>query len=530
LIHFYKRLYKMVELGYCRGLFLLLTLLLAQKTSGSAPCVPRSFGHSSHVCVCNSTYCDQFQPVMKTGSILHVESDKPQGKRFFTSDVSWQQANLPNSTVQLQVDRSKRLQTILGFGGAFTDAAGINIASLSTKTQENLISAYFGPTGIEYNTGRINMGGCDFSDRQYTYCDVPGDVNLTSFNLTHDDNIYKIPYIKMAKQKSRKELKLMASPWSAPAWMKSNNALNGMGYLLPEYYQSWANYFVKFLDSYKEEGIEFWGVTSQNEPLDGNLPDFSFNCMGWTPKTQTEWIAKHLGPTLHAAGYESVKLMAYDDQRIFLRAWVDEIMANPEASKYVSGWAIHWYLDFLGFAFTLDQVHNMFPDKFILYTEACTGSNPWDLTKVLLGSWERGQMYVNSILESLNHWSTGWTDWNLALSMSGGPNWADNQVDSPIIVNPTTDEFYKNPMYYAMGHFSKFIPENSQRIGTTVSGSDSAKIQVATMETPENTTVIVLTNRHRYETVLLQIVDGEKYSSQIRIGPESVHTLLWKTE
>ena len=165
--------------------------------------------------------------------------------------------------------------------------------------------------------------------------------------------------------------------------------------------------------------------------------------------------------------------------------------------RYVDGWAVHWYTDFLGLPGVLDYVHDQYPDKFILFTEACTGANPWDFQKVLLGSWERGQEYINDILTNLNHWSTGWVDWNLgkeaftlicvplsynmslvALDMNGGPNWAYNFVDSPIIVNADKDEFYKNPMYYGLAHFSKFLPEETFRIHHENNGYDADRILV----------------------------------------------------
>ena len=505
--------------------FFIPLLLLHSVTAG--PCAEQDFGHSSFVCVCNITYCDEYVPTdVGEGNILHVESDRPNGNRFAESLVAWE-TNEDTVGVQVEMDRSFQGQRILGFGGAFTDAAGINIALLSEEVQEQLIKAYYSPVGLEYNVGRVNMGGCDFSDRPYTYCDQPGDVTLSTFNLTHDDLQYKIPYIQMAKQFSDKEIRMFASPWSAPAWMKSNNAINGRGYLLEEYYESWANYFVKFLQSYSAEGVEMWGLTAQNEPLDGDIPDFSFNCMGWNASTQTDWIADHLGPALHAAGFGDVKLMALDDQRPFLQVWAQTVMANPRAAEYVSGWAVHWYTDFLGFADTMDRTNAEFPDKFIFYTEACTGSNPWDFQKVLLGSWERGQEYINNIIENLNHWSVGWTDWNLALSMSGGPNWANNFVDAPIIVNPEKNEFYKNPMYYGLGHFSKFIPDGSVRIGLNITGYDSDRIQMVGLERPDGATVLVVTNRHLSSSVKMRLVDETKVSQTIVIGPESVHTLVW---
>ena len=144
-----------------------------------------------------------------------------------------------------------KYQQLFGFGGAFTDAAGINIAKLSSEAQRLLIQSYYSEVGSEYNIGRINIGGCDFSDRPYTYCDTEGDTDLDTWSLAHDDILYKIPYIQMAQDMSSKNVLMFGSAWSAPGWMKSNNQVYGQGYLFPEYYQVWADYHLKFLNAYK---------------------------------------------------------------------------------------------------------------------------------------------------------------------------------------------------------------------------------------------------------------------------------------
>merc|ERR1719285_1333709 len=185
-----------------------------------------------------------------------------------------------------------------------------------------------------------------------------------------------------AQEVAKKDVLMYGSPWSAPAWMKSNKALNGQGNLLPEYYQAWANYIVKFLDAYSSHGVPMWGVTAQNEPIDGDIPDFSFNCMGWNASSMATWIGGYLGPALQAAGYDNLTLMAHDDQRPLLPGWAAVIMEDTKAAQYVDGWAVHWYTDFLGGAGFLDEVNHQYPEKFLLYTEACTGSFPWDLQKV----------------------------------------------------------------------------------------------------------------------------------------------------
>ena len=143
--------------------------------------------------------------------------------------------------------------------------------------------------------------------------------------------------VKLAQSLRTDPITLYASPWNAPPWMKSNHEANGLGYLLPEYYQVWANYFVKFLEAYKEQGIDFWGLTAQNEPWDGTVPNFTFNAMGWNSTTQREWIVENLGPTLENAGYGDINLMILDDQRPLAPKWAREVFADERALKYVKG-------------------------------------------------------------------------------------------------------------------------------------------------------------------------------------------------
>ena len=274
--------------------------------------------------------------------------------------------------------------------------------------------------------------------------------------------------------------------------MKSNNDYIGEGYLLPEYYQAWANYFVKFLDAYKAQGIDHWGLTAQNEPVDGMVPGFTFNCMGWNASTQRQWIVENLGPSLEAAGYSDVKLMIHDDQRPLVPKWAREVFSDERALKYVAGIGIHWYADeIVTVPFALDQAHEEYPDKFLLYTEACTGEEVTS-SGIILGDWTGGERYLHNIIEDLNHWVVGWTDWNLVLDMQGGPNWAGNFVDAPIISNPTEGIFYKQPKYFALAHITRFMPPGSIRIG--LEQSDNAVQAVAVLR-PDNAIAVVLLNK-----------------------------------
>ncbi|XP_008937222.1 PREDICTED: glucosylceramidase-like, partial [Merops nubicus] len=173
-----------------------------------------------------------------------------------------------------------------------------------------------------------------------------------------------------------------------------------------------------------------------------------------------------------------------------------QVLEDEEAARYVHGIGIHWYLDFIGpIQDTVVPTHELFPDYFILATEASIGAHFWE-RDVILGCWERGNQYSHSILTNLNHFVAGWTDWNLALDLEGGPNWVKNYVDSPVIVDASEGIFYKQPMFYHMGHFSKFIPEGSQRVGLVASkGSKKVDLEYTAFLRPDGAVVVVVLNR-----------------------------------
>nr|XP_037268266.1 lysosomal acid glucosylceramidase-like [Rhipicephalus microplus] len=432
-------------------------------SAAAAECQPRDYGQGSFVCVCNVTYCDYIGDIepLNSRSAVAFESTKT-GLRFAKTAILLGRApdedNQNNSSLLLVVDSSKEYQKVLGFGGAFTDATGINVKSLPTNMQEEILKSYYTKEGIDYNIGRIPMSSCDFSTRKYTYDDSPGDFELTNFTLAPEDFDLKIPYIKKAMSLSHEPTWFFGSSWSSPAWMKTSNALEGPGFLIGEpggpYYKTWANYYVRFVQEYERHGVPIWGLTTQNEPTTGFVPGFRWQTLGFSAKSQRDFVKLDLGPALAEAGYgvDKLQLMILDDSRLVLPHWANVVLGDPDAAKYVGGVAVHWYTDNITDPHVLDEVHDSFPNKFILGTEACTGSEKLE-EKVLLGSWERAELYAADILQDFNHWVSGWTDWNLALDTEGGPNWVSNFVDSPIIVNASAQEFYKQPMYYALAHF-----------------------------------------------------------------------------
>ncbi|KAK0082307.1 hypothetical protein PV326_007246 [Microctonus aethiopoides] len=476
------------------------------------------------VCVCNSTYCDFVEVDVPDKGKFRTYKSSQSGERFKTEIRDFDTEIKNENSIVLHLNVEKTYQSILGFGGAFTDAAGLNINKLSKETQEMILQTYFGSNGSRYSLGRVPIGGTDFSTRPYTLDDTPGDTELSSFSLANEDKNYKIPYMKRALELNP-ETKFFAASWTAPPWMKTNNDYTGfLGFLKRRYYKTYAKYLVKFLETYKNNELPIYAISTGNEPADVFAPLVPINDMGWTPLTLSNFIVEHLGPAIANSSSNETLIWVLDDQRIFLPWYIiDMNKDNSEVDKYIGGIAVHWYADNVIPPTVFDQTHKLYPDKPIIMTEACSGSEVWEIQKVKMGSWHRGENYMFSIIEDLNHWVTAWVDWNLALDKKGGPNWSKNNVDSPIIVNPETDEFYKNPMYYALAHFSKFIPRESIRVDLTTDDN----IKSVAFSTPENTTVVVLFNQDE-ESKNIVIVDPNQGRINTEVSRRSFQTIIYQ--
>ncbi|XP_018014405.1 lysosomal acid glucosylceramidase isoform X2 [Hyalella azteca] len=522
-----------MNMGTIGIVFFILGLLdMSWCQSVQQPCVPHMPNYNitsseelSFTCLCNATYCDTFPtPVAPEYPLfLDVTSDRQQ-HRFFQTVAEFQAAGSPDDSDDAWFDLTDiEAQAILGFGGAVTDSAAFNVLSLRPATQDQLLRAYYSSSGLEYNLNRINIGGCDFSSRGYTYVDTEGDVALETFALQPEDLEQKIPVIHRINAMSDEEVLTFAAAWSAPGWMKTNGDLVGYGQLLETMYQPWAEYHVKFLDAYAAQNVSIWGISTQNEPTDGNIPGFSFNCMGWTPETQRKFLVENFGPALEQHGYDSLKVMVFDDQRPYLPEWVSHILEDPEAFAYADGIAVHWYIDYVSDNI-LNLTHHLYPDKFILATEACEGSNPGQ-EAVILGSWHRLETYAADIIEDLENWVIGWVDWNIALDLEGGPNWSYNFVDSPIIVDAAADEFYKNPMYYAMGHFSKFIRRGAVHL--QLNSVRDGGLRTTAFRNPDGSVAIVILNRQDV-AANVTITAEPRGALRVTAGAKSLKTLLFK--
>jgi len=314
--------------------------------------------------------------------------------------------------------------------------------------------------------------------------------------------------------------------------MKTNSELHHGGYLKGEpgtkYYKLYAEYLAKFIEAYQKQNVTMWGLTVVNEPTVGES-SYMWNVLQLNSTQQRDFIKLDLGPQLVKLTTKP-KLMIFDDSVPPMEEYVTTVLSDPDAAKYVDGIAYHWYMNlFASPTAALDKVATKYPDKFLLSTEACSifGS---DGQHVMLGSWLLLESYAKDIIQDLNHHTTGWIDWNMALDLEGGPTWAKNYVDSPIIVNASSGEYYKQPSYYAMGHFSKFLPPESVRLEHEIEYQDKDKDQddiLATVfQRPDGGRVATVLNK-KQETIRVQLHQPDADPVEIQMEPNSLESFVW---
>ncbi len=378
------------------------------------------------------------------------------------------------------VDPAKTFQTVLGIGGALTDASAETFYKLPETKQEELLRAYFDPqAGIGYTLGRTHINSCDFSSESYTYV-KDGDQRLDSFDIARDLK-YRIPFIKAAMAKAGNHFTLYASPWSPPGWMKDNGDMLHGGKLKPEYYESWARYYGKFIHAYEKEGIPIWGLTVQNEPLANQ----SWESCIYTGEEERDFIKNYLGPALREAGLKGKKIIIWDHNRSFMYQRASVVLDDPAAAKYVWGVGFHWYV---GDNFeNVKRVQEAYPQTHLLFTEAC--NYPFDFGKI--NDWQWGELYGKSMINDFNNGAEGWTDWNVLLDEKGGPNHVQNFCFAPVQADTKTGELYYLNAYYYIGHFSKFIRPGAKRI---ISSSSTDSLQTTAFLNPDGKIAVVVLN------------------------------------
>lgn len=411
------------------------------------------------------------------------------------------------SDVNLSVDTASTYQTMHGFGFALTGGSAFLIGSMTESKQDELIADLFDPTGdgVSFSSVRITIGASDMDASVFSYNDLgtgQTDTALTQFSIEPDEK-YLIPVLKKILALNP-DIQILASPWSAPAWMKTNGSPKG-GQLKTEYHSVYAQYFVKYIKAMADEGINISDITIQNEPLhDGNNPS-----MYMTAEQQADFIKDHLGPAF-ASNNISTKIICYD-HNLDRMDYPMTVLDDPDANPYVAGSAFHLYGGSIG---NLAQITTAHPDKEVYFTEQWydglgdfAGQLKWHTREVLIGAARNG---CTTIIE-----------WNLAASPTFGPHTVGGCTQCLGAITIDGDVITKNEGYFAVGHTSKFVPSGSVRIGSTRSND----IPNVCYRTPENKLVIIaLNNTDVVKTI--NVSNGDEGFS-FTLDPGSVATHIW---
>ncbi|KIA98924.1 glucosylceramidase [Flavobacterium sp. JRM] len=414
-----------------------------------------------------------------------------------------------NSYTNIEVNEAQKYQTIDGFGYTLTGGSAQVINQLTTQKKNDLLQELFGSTetSISINYIRISIGASDLNEKVFTYNDLPKgdtDLDLAKFSLDLDKN----GVIALLKEilAINPNIKILATPWSAPLWMKDKDSFVG-GSLQTQYYDVYAKYFVKYIQQMKNEGIIIDAITHQNEPLHGgNNPSMVMSAL-----QQTNFIKNNLGPAFKAANL-TTKIIAYDhncDNTQYAMA----ILGDPIASPFVDGSAFHLYAGNIN---ALSTVYNAFPNKNLYFTEQFTSSTgdfkgdlKWHLKNVIIGS--------------MRNWSKNALEWNLANNGSFEPHTQGgcNTCKGALTVN-SSSSFNRNVAYYIIAHASKFVPVGSIRISSNISGN----LQNVAFITPTGKKVLIVENDGDSSEIFNIKFNGKWITTSLDGG--SVGTYTWE--
>ncbi|MDF2538676.1 MAG: glucosylceramidase [Herbinix sp.] len=399
-------------------------------------------------------------------------------------------------------------QTFRGFGGAITEAAGYAYSKLSKENQEKVLEYYFGDEGNRYNMIRSHIDSCDFSLDNYSALTDPEDVEMKSFTLARDDQ-YVIPLIKASQEKRGEALDILLSPWSPPAFMKTNGEKNHGGKLIPEYRQFWAEYFCRYIREYEQRGLKVNRVTIQNEPKAVQVWD---SCI-FTAEDEKEFIRDFLYPAFVKNGLTDVKINIWDHnkERLYDRA---KATIDKDTDKMIDGIGFHWYS---GDHFeAISITHEAFPDKELIFTEGCV-----EYSRFTPNQLQNAQMYARDIIGNINGGMTAFLDWNILLDEKGGPNHVKNYCDAPIMIDTINDAVEVHLSFDYIGHFSRYIKKGAKRIGFS---KYTDKLEVTVLKNPDGSIVMIALNRNDKDIPVNIRINGNLGSFEV--AKNSIATVL----
>ncbi len=387
-----------------------------------------------------------------------------------------------------------QFQEIIGFGGALTEASGYNLSKINKLMADQILEDYFSESGLQYSFCRTHIGSCDFSLSSYSYLK---NNDIKNFSIESDEQ-YILPMIKNILHK-KPDLKLLASSWSPPAFMKNNKMLILGGKLLERNYNLYAEYLTKYILEYQKRGINIQYMTLQNEP---NATQIWESCL-YSSEEEANLAENYLYPKLIEKGIKT-QILAWDHnkERLFSRA----SQTYKKASNSISGMAMHWYSGDYFEEITLTR--NAYPDKLLIHTEGCTGFSHFRKEDEI----QNAEIYAHDILGDLNAGINGFIDWNILLDHKGGPNHKRNYCNAPIMLNANYTGYIKNLTYYYIGHFSKYIKTGAKKVGFSKYTSD---IEVTAFKNIDHSIVVVLLNRNEFNKEFTLHINGKTFHDNL---------------
>lgn len=428
------------------------------------------------------------------------------GKRFSREEVLRPDNSDANREMRLidvypQVTR----QTLHGFGGAFTEASGYVYSLMEAADRADFLNTYFGPGGMGYVWGRAAIDSSDFGLDMYAAGDDPGDTELKRMDFTRGDR-YVLPLLRDAEAAAGRPIQMMLTPWSPPAWMKTNQSRTHGGGLRPESAPTWAEYICKYLAHCLNAGMDVELLSTQNEPHAAQTWD---SCI-MSDAEERDFIRDHLLPALKRHGLnERVGLLIWDHNKQHALERVETVLEDPALAAGVRGLAFHWYS---GDHFeNVAMVREKYPDKRLVFSEGCVEHSIWGTDAELLGAVK----YAHEYIGDLNAGADTLIDWNLLLDERGGPNHAENFCDAPMMYDTVNRVLRKKLSLDYIGHFSRHI-----RPGAVVLGVSrfSASLEVtAALNLDGNIAVVILNPSAREEAFFLRM-KGNYYALSLPAG------------
>ena len=421
---------------------------------------------------------------------------------------SWQTPSsdareMPSASIE--VDPTKSFQTVLGFGAALTDASCYLLSRMEPAQRHQLLGEFFSPSGLQFSIARTCIGSSDYSRSPYTFDDSSApDPELTHFSIEHD-RAYILPTLREAVQ-IQPDLFFVSTPWSPPAWMKAGDSLFG-GSMRKHYFKSYADYFVKFIEGYRDSGIHIRAVTVQNEvdtDQDGRMP-----AALWGQEYEAEFIKEFLGPALSSASLDTNIWLLDHNYNLWGR--VMDLLSDPDVYRYVDGVAWHPYV---GQPDAMTRVHSAYPSKAAYYTEGGQFITDADY----LTGWAK---WSASYAQILKNWARCIVSWNLVLDENGGPNIGPFNCGGLVTFNSRTHQLSRSGQYWAFAHYSKTVQRGARLIWTR---SSLPEVEHVAFINPDGSYVLVLTNQGKECKVECRF---EGKSLQASLPADSVLTLHW---